>query len=96
VQPQIAVVRTGRNRYRVDVSTANGVFLTGTKVALQALVGGGWRTIGRAKLVPNSPVDVMTAVSSGRIAKSAAGKQLRAVVPQTTCYTGATSPTVAG
>ena len=96
VQPQVAVVRVGRNRYRVDVSTANGVFLTGTKVALQALAGGHWRTIGATKLVPNSPVDVMTAVSSGTISKSAAGKQLRAVVPQTTCYTGATSPTVGG
>jgi hypothetical protein len=96
VQPQVAVVRTGRGRYRVDVSTTNGVFLTGTKVALQALVGGHWRTLGTGKLAPNSPVDVMTAVSSATIAKSAAGTKLRALVPQTACYAGASSATVGG
>jgi hypothetical protein len=91
IQPRIAVVRVGSGHYRVDVSTTNGVFLTGTTVALQALSGGHWKTLGTGKLAPNSPVDVMTAVSSATIAKAAAGKKLRAIVPATTCYTSATS-----
>lgn len=96
VQPGIAVAKLGEGRYRIDVSTTNGVFLTGTPVTLQALVGGKWHTIGHGKLAPNSPVDVMTAVSSATIAKSSAGKQLRAVVPQTACYAGAASATIGG
>jgi hypothetical protein len=89
VQPQIALVKAGGGRYRVDVSTTNGLFLTGTKAAVQALTGGHWKTIATGKLAPNSPVDVMTAVSSATI--KATGKQLRAFVPATTCYSSAAS-----
>jgi len=96
VQPQVAVARLGKSRFRIDVSTTNGVFLTGTPVTLQALVRGHWQTVGRGKLAPNSPADEMTAISSATIAQTATARQLRALVPQTTCYSGATSATVGG
>lgn len=87
VQPQIAIVRTGENRYRVDVTTTNGLFLTGTKVSLQSFVGGHWKTVGTGRLAPNSPVDQITAISSAKIAGK--GAKLRALVPATTCYSSA-------
>jgi hypothetical protein len=96
VRPQIGVAKLSGGRYRIDVSTTNGVFLTGTPVTLQMFAGGRWQTVGRAKLAPNSPVDVMTAVSSATIANAAAGRKLRALVPQTACYAGAASATLGG
>jgi hypothetical protein len=89
VQPQIALVKVGNGRYRVDVSTTNGLFLTGTRVSLQALVGGQWNTVGTGKLAPNSPVDQITAVSSAFVAGK--GTKVRALVPATTCYSSAVS-----
>jgi len=87
VQPHIALVRTGKGRVRVDVTTTNGLFLTGTKVSLQAFFGGHWKTVGTGKLAPNSPVDQITAVSSATILGT--GAKLRALVPATTCYSSA-------
>ena len=87
VQPRIVIVRTGNGRVRVDVTTTNGLFLTGTKVSLQSFVGGHWKTVGTGKLAPNSPVDQITAVSSATILGK--GAKLRALVPATTCYSSA-------
>jgi hypothetical protein len=87
VQPQVVIVRTGNGRVRVDVTTTNGLFLTGTKVSLQSFVGGHWKTVGTGNLAPNSPIDQITAVSSATIAGQ--GAKLRALVPATTCYSGA-------
>lgn len=96
VQPAIAFKKIGNGRYRVDVSTTNGVFLDGTKVTLEALAGGHWTPVGQAVLAKNSPIDVMTAVSSATIAKAVAGKKLRARVPATACYAPAASAAISG
>jgi hypothetical protein len=88
--------KIGKGLYRVDVSTTNGVFLDGTKVTLEALAGGRWTPLGQGVLAKNSPIDVMTAVSSARIAKAAAGKKLRARVPATACYAPAASAAISG
>ncbi len=96
VQPQIVVTKTAHGRYRVDVSTTNGVFLTGTKVTLEALAGGHWKSFGQGLLSPNSANDVMTAVSSATIVKAPAGRTLRARVPATACYAQAASAPIGG
>ena len=96
MQPAIAFKKVGKGLYRVDVSTTNGVFLDGTKVMLEALAGGRWTPLGQAVLAKNSPIDVMTAVSSATIVKAAAGRKLRARVPATACYAPAASASISG
>ena len=76
VQPAVALKKIGNGRYRVDVSTTNGVFLDGTKVTLEANAGGHWRPFGQGVLAKNSPIDVITSVSSAKVVKSARGKQI--------------------
>jgi hypothetical protein len=96
VRPSVSLVRESAGRYRVDVSTTNGIFLDGQHVVIQRWRGGRWVSAGGTTLAANSPADEMTAVSSGIYAASLYGVKLRAVVPATACYASATSGTIRG
>lgn len=95
VRPQLALTRESAGRFRVDVSTTNGMFLTGSNVQLQRWSGNRWVGVRRTTLAQNSPEDEMVAVSSGTFAASVFGS-LRAVLPASKCYAGAVSPVVSG
>jgi hypothetical protein len=91
VRPLVALTRESAGRYRVDVSTTNGLFFDGQRVKIQRWSGTRWVGVGSTTLAPRSPADAMTAVSSGIFAASLYGAKLRAVMPATTCYAGGSS-----
>jgi hypothetical protein len=95
VRPRIALARESAGRFRVDVSTTNGMFLTRSHVQLQRWSGMRWIGIRTTTLSKNSREDAMIAVSSGRFAASVFGR-LRAVLPASKCYAGAVSPVISG
>jgi hypothetical protein len=95
VRPQVALVRESAGRFRVDVSTTNGMFLTSSQVQLQRWSGRKWIGIRTTTLSKNSREDAMIAVSSGTLAASVFGR-LRAVLPASKCYAGGVSPVISG
>jgi hypothetical protein len=96
VQPQVRLTMESAGRFRVDVSTTNGLFLDGQQVEIQRWTGTHWVGVGRTALAANSPADEMIAVSSGIFAASLYGPKLRAVVPVTACYASAASRAIRG
>jgi hypothetical protein len=96
VSPLVTLTRESAGRYRVDVSTTNGVSLDGARATIQRLVGKRWRSVGTTALSANSPPVAMTAVSTGVFARNLYGAKLRALVAPSSCYAGAASPSVVG
>ena len=96
VLPQVSLVRESAGRYRTDVSTTNGMFLTGKQVVIQRWTGSRWTAVGQATLAKNSNDDQMTAVSSAIFAGNLYGAKLRAVVSPSACYAGGTSAGIVG
>jgi hypothetical protein len=96
VQPVVALTRESAGRYRVDVSTTNGVFLDGKRVELQRKAGSRWVTVVGAQLAKSSSEDLLTVTSSAILAANVYGATLRAVLPASACYAGAASGRIAG
>jgi hypothetical protein len=96
VQPFVTLTRESAGRYRVDVSTTNGVFLDGKRVELQRRAGSRWVTVVGALLAKSSSEDLLTVTSSAVLAANVYGATLRAVVPASGCYAGAASGRIAG
>jgi hypothetical protein len=95
VRPQLKLTRISGNRYRAEVTTANGSGLGGHSVFLQRRSAmGGWTTVGSVHLKLISRSDQIDAVAAGT--GTAVGKgPVRAVLtsPQAApCFAGTASP----
>lgn len=97
MQPLVQLIRTASGHYRVDVTTTNPLFLTGTKVLLQERLGTRWFTIAKTRLTQSSGDTEPTVVSSGGFSSTkAVGHRLRAVVSGTRSYGRGVSATIRG
>jgi hypothetical protein len=96
VAPLVALTRESAGRYRIDVSTTNGVFLDGKPVVLQRLAGSRWVGVATGMLAQSSSEDLLTVTSSITIAKNLYGAKLRAILPASGCYAGAASSQIIG
>ena len=96
VQPLVALTRESAGRYRIDVSTTNGVFLDGKQVVVQRRVGSRWVDAVAGTLAKSSSEDLLTVTSSITIAENLYGAKLRAALPATGCYAGAVSSQIVG
>ena len=97
VRPLVRLARTASGHYRVDVTTTNLLFLTGTKVLLQAHRGSHWATIAKTRLAESSTDTEPAVVSSGGFATSkGVGQRLRAVVVRTSSYVRGVSTPISG
>lgn len=97
VKPLIALKRVAGGRFRIEVSTTNGMFLNGRRVVIERAARRGWARVAQATLKKASPETAITVISAATVrARVAAGTRLRARLPQSqaTCYTAVASSAV--